>query len=363
MHEKNKSHDERDNQALKLVERLLKLYPISISGQLDILYAPKEYVLERMTPRVLLFTAAEMGNTRFLIEIVRMFPHNIYQTDGFGKSIFHIAIERRNKDIYNLLYETVSYNRELSGWEDLKKNNLLHLLALTTKNTAQLHQTGSKASILMQRELLWYKEVEMLVQPSFRNKKNEDGKTPYEIFSENNEDLVSKGMKWTKDCMVVATLIITVAFAVAFTVPGGYDQKTGIPILDHDTSFLVFIIADAFSLFTSSTSLLVFLSILTSPHDQRDFLYAMPVKLMIGLVALFMSVAAMMVTFAASFFVIYQNTYKWLAIIISVSAATPVITFAILQYPFVMDMYRSIFNPRYLFNTGKCVLYDKKKRL
>ena len=81
-----------------------------------------------------------------------------------------------------------------------------------------------------------------MVPPLFRNSKNKDGKTPYEIFSENNKELVSKGLKWTKDCMVVATLIITVAFAVAFTVPGGYNQETGIPIFDHDASFLVFII-------------------------------------------------------------------------------------------------------------------------
>nr|XP_043629789.1 ankyrin repeat-containing protein ITN1-like [Erigeron canadensis] len=137
-------------------------------------------------------------------------------------------------------------------------------------------------------------EIEKMVVPSFRNSMNDDGETPLR-YSQRITKRVFKGLKLTKDCMVVATLIITVAFAVAYTVPGGYNQETGIPIFHHDPSFLVFIIADAFSLFTSSTSLLVFLSILTSPHGQRDFLYAMPRKLMIGLVTLFMSVVGMMV--------------------------------------------------------------------
>nr|XP_043628707.1 uncharacterized protein LOC122600111 [Erigeron canadensis]XP_043628709.1 uncharacterized protein LOC122600111 [Erigeron canadensis] len=365
-HVKKKSPNERDNQALELVRRLLKLYLISfqhedIVGNIVALYEYGDLGMG-MNPFGLLFTATEKDNTRFVIELVKLFPSIIYETKDGGISIFHIAIKHRNKDIYNLLYETGLHNGPLVNWVDNKHNNLLHLVAMTSNDKAKL-QTVSGASLLMQRELLWYKEIEKLVPPGFRSAMNDDGKTPYELFSENNQELVSKGMKWTRDCMVVATLIITVAFAVAFTVPGGYNQETGIPILDHDTSFLVFIIADAFSLFTSSTSLLVFLSILTSPYDQRDFLYAMPGKLMIGLVALFMSVAAMMVTFAASFFVIYKNTYKWLPILISIFAATPVIIFAALQYPFVMDMYRSMFDSRYLFNTRKRVLYTKNKRL
>nr|GEY54347.1 ankyrin repeat-containing protein [Tanacetum cinerariifolium] len=226
---------------------------------------------------------------------------------------------------------------------DTKNNTMLHLVGKTS-NKFRLLQTVSGASILMQRELLWFKEVERMIPPYMRYIKNNQGKTAYELFSENNQELVSKGLKWTKDCMVVTALIITVAFAVAFTVPGGYDQETGIPIFNPETSFLVFMIADGVSLFSSSTSLLVFLSILTSPHGQHDFLYSLPKKLMIGLVTLFISVAAMMVTFAASFFVLYRNTHKWLPILISILAATPVIIFAALQYPLLMDMFRSMYD-------------------
>ncbi|KAL8257609.1 hypothetical protein R6Q59_029650 [Mikania micrantha] len=107
--------------------------------------------------------------------------------------------------------------------------------------------------------------------------------------------------------MVVATLIVTVAFAAAFTIPGGYKADNGLPLFIHQRTFLVFVIADAISLFSSSTSILVFLSILTSRQEQHDFIHSLPSKLMAGLLTLLMSVAVMMVTFSASFFVLTRG--------------------------------------------------------
>ncbi|GKD24799.1 ankyrin repeat-containing domain, PGG domain protein [Tanacetum coccineum] len=192
--------------------------------------------------------------------------------------------------------------------------------------------------------------------------KNYEGQTAYELFSKENEDLVSSGLKWMKDCMVVATLIVTVAFAVAFTVPGGYRQETGFPFFIHDTSFLVFVIADAISLFFSTISLLVFLGVLTSRHGQRDFMYSLPRKLMIGLLALFISVSSMMVTFGSSFFVLYNQGLKWVPILIATFAAVPVIVFAVLQFPLLIDMFRSTYDSHYLFNSKKRMLYNIKPK-
>ncbi|CAI9300129.1 unnamed protein product [Lactuca saligna] len=166
-----------------------------------------------------------------------------------------------------------------------------------------------------------------------------------------------------KGSMVVATLIVIVAFAVAFTIPGGYDQEDGFPIFIHEPTFLVFIIADAISLFSSSTSLLVFLSIITSNYAQRDFLYSLPRKLVIGLVTLFISVAAMMLTFVASFFVLYRNGLKWVPIIIGILAAIPVIVFATLQFPVWLDMFRSMYDSTYIFHPKSNMLYKKNSRL
>ncbi|GKC08921.1 retrovirus-related pol polyprotein from transposon RE1 [Tanacetum coccineum] len=182
------------------------------------------------------------------------------------------------------------------------------------------------------------------------------------IFFEANQDLVSKGLDWMNDCMVVATLIVTIAFAVAFTVTGGYNQEHGPPIFIHKRTFLVFVIADSVSLFSSSTSLLVFLSILTSRHEQREVMISLPTKLMIALVALFIFVAAMMVTFSASFFVLYHNGLKWVPILIAAFAAVPVSVFAVLQFPLFPDMFRSMYDSHYLFKPKKRMLYSTNPR-
>ncbi|GKF48411.1 ankyrin repeat-containing protein [Tanacetum coccineum] len=181
----------------------------------------------------------------------------------------------RHQGIYNLLYEIRSRKDRITDIEDRGSNNMLHLLALTT---VKMRSRTSGASLLMQRELLWFKEIEKMLPAHMRENKNANDQTAYELFSEMNADLVTRSLDWMKDCMVVATLIVTVAFAVAFTVPGAYGQTEGLPIFIHDRAYLVFVIADAISLFSSSTSLLVFLSILTSRHGQHDFMYSLPSK-------------------------------------------------------------------------------------
>ncbi|KAD2804972.1 hypothetical protein E3N88_38349 [Mikania micrantha] len=202
-----------------------------------------------------------------------------------------------------------------------------------------------------------------MMPPYLREAKNKDGQTPYELFAKENKDLVSKGLKWMKDYMVVATLIVTVAFAVAFTVPGGYNQDHGSPIFIRNRTFLVFVIADAVSLISSSTSLLVFLSVLTSQHDQRDFMYSLPRKLIMGLLTLFISVATLMVTFSASFYVLYHKGLKWVWILIASFATIPVIVFALLQRHLLVDMFRSTYDSHYLFKPKKRMLYTTKPSL
>ncbi|KAI9196651.1 hypothetical protein LWI28_025761 [Acer negundo] len=88
-------------------------------------------------------------------------------------------------------------------------------------------------SLEMQQELLLFKEVEMMMQPSLRETKIAEGRTPQELFTIEHAELLECGEKWTKNtstsCMVVATLIVTVVISTSFTVLGGNNDKTGIP--------------------------------------------------------------------------------------------------------------------------------------
>ncbi|KAL8218225.1 hypothetical protein R6Q57_021598 [Mikania cordata] len=308
----------------------------------------------------ILHAAAGMGNTRFIVELIRTYPDLMILRNEDGLTIFHIGVMNRHQGIYNMLYEIGGIKNDICSYVDNLGNNMLHLVGKTSKEMAT---KTYGASLLMQRELLWFKEVEKIMPTYLKEAKNKDGLTPYELFAKENEDPVSKGLKWMKDCMVVATLIVTVAFAVAFTVPGGYNQDHGPPIFIHQPTFLVFVIADVISLISSSTSLLVFLGVLTSRHDQRDFMYSLPRKVMMGLLTLFISIAALMVTFSASFFVLYHKGLKWVPVFIAIFATVPIIVFVVLQCPLILDMFRSMYDSHYLFEPKKRILYTTKPRL
>ncbi|GKC62369.1 ankyrin repeat family protein, partial [Tanacetum coccineum] len=100
------------------------------------------------------------------------------------------------------------------------------------------------------------------------------------VFRKEHKELRKDGEEWMKKTAdsytITATLIITIVFAAAITVPGGTDDKTGKPIYEMKSSFIIFAVADAISLFTATTSLLSFLYILTARYKDEDFLYHLP---------------------------------------------------------------------------------------
>ena len=124
--------------------------------------------------------------------------------------------------------------------------------------------------------------------------KNGNDKTPYALFAEKHEDLRKQGEMWmmntAQSSMVVATLIGSVMFSVQPA--DGLDQS-----LEKSTLALAFSYSSAIALLFSSTSLITFLSILTSRYSYDNFLLSLPVRLMIGVTSLFISITAMMVAF------------------------------------------------------------------
>ena len=125
-------------------------------------------------------------------------------------------------------------------------------------------------------------EVESIVPPRAHVASNKEGLTPQELFTKNHMVMRKDGEQWMKDtatsCTVVGALIVTIMFAAVFTVPGGNNQNNGFPIFLNKKLFIVFIVSDALSLFSSSTSVLMFLGILTSRYAEEDFLKSLPRK-------------------------------------------------------------------------------------
>ena len=183
--------------------------------------------------------------------------------------------------------------------------------------------------------------------PCDKEEKNKYGQTPMMLFRKCHEELRKNGEDWMKNTAnsytITAALIITIAFAAAITVPGGNSGDTGKAIFERGTSFIIFVVSDAISLFSSSTSLLLFLSVLTARYREEDFLTTLPTNLIVGLMMLFLSMTSMIVAFSATLYLLFGQENTWILIPISVLTCLPIAAFITLQFPLLMELILSTY--------------------
>ncbi|CAA2990513.1 Ankyrin repeat-containing protein At3g12360 [Olea europaea subsp. europaea] len=275
--------------------------------------------------------------------------------------------------------------------EKNSNNNILHLAAKLAPSSRLNSVSG--AALQMQRELQWFKEVEKHLRPSDVQKKNEDekrpremfteqneklrealqevekilrssdvqkknkkGKTPKELFTEEHEELRKAGEDWMKNtttsCMVVATLIATVALNASFTVPDGNKEA-------HNRWFKVFVTSNAVAMFSSTAFIMMFLSILTSRYGEEDFLFRLPAKLMVGLFTLFASIVCLVLKFSATYFFAYKEEKLGISPKIIAGLALLLITlYVILNFRLWISLIHStIWASRFMFRPGKHRLF------
>ncbi|KAF5812464.1 putative PGG domain, ankyrin repeat-containing domain superfamily [Helianthus annuus] len=286
-----------------------------------------------------------------VVTIVSFFPNAIWSANEDGHNIIQYAVINRSEKVYNLLYQMSEHKNIYRTIKDPFENNLLHLAArLAPTNKLNLI---SGAALQIQRELQWFKEVQGFVCPLNIIQKNSFGETPQMVFTREHKELVIEGEKWMKataeSYTITAALITTIVFAAAITVPGGSSQDTGIPLFTNKTAFKVFAVSDAISLFTSVTSLLMFLSILTARFAEEDFLFNLPTKLIIGLATLFISTTAMVIAFGAALFLVFGHlvhlSNSWILVPIVALTFLPITSFATLQFPLIFDLMSSTYGP------------------
>ncbi|KAI7983294.1 hypothetical protein LOK49_LG15G00474 [Camellia lanceoleosa] len=97
--------------------------------------------------------------------------------------------------------------------------------------------------------------------------------------------------------------------------------------------FEVFSISSLGALCFSLTAVVMFLAILTSRHHAIDFGRSLPTKLLIGLTALFISIASVLVSFCGGHFFILKNVLNDAKVAEYVVAVIPMLVFAIAQFP------------------------------
>ncbi|XP_040369472.1 ankyrin repeat-containing protein NPR4-like [Rosa chinensis] len=292
--------------------------------------------------------AAERGLVEFITHIFRVNPNLAKTTDDKGRNLFQVAVECRQAQVFNLIH---GFNKDtkktLMSLTDDDDNNMLHMAGLFSPFAHTNRIRG--AALQIQKELQWFEELESMASPEDLEAVNDThDMKPRDFFSKNHIELVKEGEKSMKEtatsCTVVCALIVTMMFAAAFTVPGGNNGDDGIPILLNRTAFRVFIVADAISLFTSTTSVMLFLGILTSRYAEEDFLISLPRKMILGLLTLFLSVAAMMIAFAATLFLIFPKD-SWIAVPTNLVTAIPIASFIWMQFPYLVEIFISTYMP------------------
>ncbi|KAK9068525.1 hypothetical protein SSX86_012639 [Deinandra increscens subsp. villosa] len=220
-----------DQQVLELEKVISDHTEAMVAGAVQIVRKYERLINHRYYSSRVLFVAAKVGNTKFLVELIRQYPDLIWKVDDNNQSIFHTAIKYRQEGVYSMLHEIGSMKDMIILLKDPKNNHMLHLVGKIIKHTRLEEVSG--VALQMQLELLWFHEVKELMRATMlTERKNDDGLTGYELFAREHKDLLTQSEKWMKgtasQSMVVAALIATIVFAATFTVPGGYDQENGL---------------------------------------------------------------------------------------------------------------------------------------
>ncbi|RZC85757.1 hypothetical protein C5167_026427 [Papaver somniferum] len=309
-------------------------------------------ILRKFRDSSILETATRYGVVEIVVESVQTFPDLLSLELNNNRTILEEAIIYRQEKIFNLICGINGNVKKFACFSDESNNTILHLAAKLAHSN-RLHSVSS-APLQMQRELHWFKEVANITFQRHRQKKNNNGMTGRDLFTEQHKELMEKAEKCMKDtantCMVVATLITTIVFSAALKVPGGTVTDTdsngnGAPIFLSYNSFMVFAVADAFALFFSITSVLMFFSILTSRYAEDDFLYSLPNKMIIGLSMLFLSIATTIVAFGAALSIMLGHRWTWVPVFITLIACVPVILFSYLQFQLFIEVAHSTYGP------------------
>ncbi|XP_028758966.1 uncharacterized protein LOC114717908 [Neltuma alba] len=298
-----------------------------------------------------LISVSEKENVEFLLRVTKADTEliTLVSYGGSDISIFFHAVKYRSAEIFNLLRGFRFKNVVASIVDDETSNTLLHVAALLAPSSYLDCISG--AALQMQREMQWFKAVKSVADREDRLLLNKDGFRPLEYFRRNHKELRADGEKWMKEtassCSVVGALIVTIMFAAAITVPGGNNQNSGYPMFMKEKLFKVFLISDALSLFSSTTSVLTFLGILTSRYTYEDFLCSLPRKLIIGLSTLFLSIATMMIAFSAAIMIMlqYHSSRLWVILPIPILASIPITLFVLLQFRLLVEVFWSTYGP------------------
>ncbi|QCE01448.1 hypothetical protein DEO72_LG7g2745 [Vigna unguiculata] len=272
--------------------------------------------------------AARNGIVEIVCGILFQNPNSMRETNSKEENVLLVAARNRKPLVLKILKLRLrpEFWNTLSMAVDKDGKTMLHLAAEAPTQDMPSHY------------------VTRFVPQHYQLLRDKDQKTPREIFNETHEKLRKDSGEWLKEtsesCSVVAALVAAASFATATTVPGGIDDN-GIPHLEENPAFNAFIFASLFGLCFSVTGLIMFLTILTSRKLPTDYRRALPLKLLLGLSSLFLSIIALLLSFCTGHSFLFTHKYKKFILPIYV-ASFPVTFFALDQVPLYVDLLAAI---------------------
>ncbi|KAH7861013.1 hypothetical protein Vadar_020595 [Vaccinium darrowii] len=290
-----------------------------------------------------LFLATKFGCVEIVKEILLQYPWAVDHIDRDGRTILHRAIKYREMKILEIVEQMRVPMRRLVRKVDRYNNTILHMVGEKTQDPVV--SVVQSPAFQLQDNLLFFEHVKKICPDHLLNTINKNNRTAQQLFDEENEELRKEAKDWLKrtaeNSSIVAILIATVAFAAAYTIPGGPSQDTGLPLLLNKPFFVVFTMTDVLSLTFALTSVIIFLRILTSSFRLKDFKQSLPQILMLGVTFLILSVSMMMFAFAATIILMIHNRGQWTKIALYTASFLPVAIFALSYFPIYWSLMKT----------------------
>ncbi|CAM8909170.1 unnamed protein product [Rhodiola kirilowii] len=249
---------------------------------------------ERMIRRGI-FAAIEKGTYEFIKECLIRYPITLWSRNDVLE-LFISSIKYRQREVFDDLvrYTTRPHDTLLNGWE-YEGGNVLHLVAHLPRYDVQAAgaQTAMHHQII--REVSWYQAVEELIDGPTKQARNREEKTPRMVFLEEHKDMNEKLEKWAIQVAAAGTVVAALVFTASIdsllnqsgprikNVPS--DTHSG---QTHKSAY--FLHYNVIAFFSSTFSMILFMSILAKRYNEGGILTCMPRTLSAGVLALGQSI-------------------------------------------------------------------------
>ncbi|CAK9184814.1 unnamed protein product [Ilex paraguariensis] len=199
-----------------------------------------------------LIQATRFGILELVMLILQKYPKATGSFDENGRNILHITVKQKHRFQYDYLMNFGACKDRMLADIDNQGNTILHLATCVgypasspsgftdvgDRWSANFHVGAKGGSVgvvnQMSWDVLWFKRVKHDSYPHLWHLRNIEGKAAEELLEENHSALREEAEKAEKhvgdNLIIIAILIATINFAALFTVPGDFNQNTGIPM-------------------------------------------------------------------------------------------------------------------------------------